>query len=108
LCDEQGIKVLFVPQVLLEEVLKTGNYNWWIPYVPISEMDDMMVAYNSTLKSVSEASGARYASGVLNHAWEKNDFVDMSHFTGTANRVLAEIIAKEIREELELTLDLEQ
>ena len=97
ICDEQGVRVLFVPQILLEEVLATGNYNWWIPYVPISEMDDMMVAYNSVLKAVSDSSQSVFASAVIDYPWKKNDFVDMSHFTGHANGILAEILAKEIQ-----------
>lgn len=103
LCDEQGIKVLFVPQILLEEVLKTGNYSWWIPFVPTSEMDDMMGAYNSTLKTVADSTGAGFADEVLNHKWKKNDFVDVAHFKGPANQVLAEILATEVRKEFEPT-----
>ncbi|MFT4525826.1 MAG: lysophospholipase L1-like esterase [Bacteroidia bacterium] len=101
LCNQQGVKVLFVPQILMEDVLKTGNYNWWIPYVPTSEMDDMMVAYNEVLKNIADSTESDFAAEVLNHPWKKSDFVDMSHFTSRANGILAEILAGNIRQEFE-------
>lgn len=97
LCKSNGIDVLFVPQTLLEEVLKTGDYSWWIPYVPTEEMDDMMDAYNTALKAVADSNGVSYASEVLKHDWQKEDFVDLSHFNAEANKKLGEMIADEIR-----------
>lgn len=93
LCESQGVKVLFVPHVLLEEVLKTGDYKWWIPFIPTAEIDDMMEAYNSTLKEVSISNNVVFADSVLNHVWNDGDFVDMSHFNADANRRFAEIVA---------------
>lgn len=96
-CEHNGIKVMFVPQTLLEEVLLTGDYSWWIPYVPPEEMDDMMNAYNSALKAVADSNGILFASKVLEHNWAKEDFVDLSHFNANANRKLAEILAREVQ-----------
>ena len=96
-CKTQGIEILFVPQILLEEVLIAGDYSWWIPYVPTEEMDNMMDAYNLGLKVVAKSNGVPFASEVLNQNWKKEDFVDLSHFTNDANKKLAEILAHEIR-----------
>ncbi|MBL4587003.1 MAG: SGNH/GDSL hydrolase family protein [Flavobacteriales bacterium] len=98
LCRTQGIKVIFVPHVLLEEVLQTGNYNWWIPYIPNSEMDDMMRAYNSKLGEVSAASEIIFADKVLQQEWMKDDFVDMSHFNDSSNQKLAEILSVYVKD----------
>jgi lysophospholipase L1-like esterase len=97
LCKSNGIEVMFVPQTLLEEVLITGDYSWWIPFVPTEEMDDMMDAYNATLKSVADSAGVSFASTVLEYQWKKEDYVDLSHFTNNANKKLAKIVAAEIR-----------
>lgn len=97
ICKDQNVKVLFVPHILLEEVLKTGNYNWWIPFIPNSEIDDMMSIYNSALKDVSLSTESAFADSVLNHNWTKDDFVDMSHFNDNANRRFAEILAKHVQ-----------
>ena len=97
LCKSNGIEVMLVPQTLLEEVLKTGDYSWWIPYVPTEEMDDMMDAYNATLKSVADSAGVSFALTVMEYKWQKEDYVDLSHFTNNANEKLAKILAAEIR-----------
>lgn len=96
-CKNQEIEVMFVPQILLEEVLKTGDYSWWVPYVPTEEMDDMMETYNSGLQAVANSNGAAFASEVLEHHWNKEDFVDLSHFTNDANKKLAKMLANSIR-----------
>lgn len=96
LCAVQKLNVLFVPQIMLEDVLKTGNYSWWIPYVPNDQIDDMMAAYNQTLKDVADSSEAAFASSVLDHPWKKEDFVDMSHFNGEANRQFAKLLVPEV------------
>lgn len=92
ICESQDVKVIFVPHVLLEEVLKTGDYKWWIPFIPTSEVDDMMAVYNSTLKGVADANNIRFADSVLTHEWKTEDFVDMSHFNTTANQRFAKIL----------------
>jgi lysophospholipase L1-like esterase len=93
ICRSQNIEVLFVPQILLEEVLKTGDYSWWIPFIPTSEIDDMMLLYNQELKQVAENSNYYFADNVTSHDWSKKDFVDMSHFNRAANQQFAEILA---------------
>ncbi|MFT4682184.1 MAG: lysophospholipase L1-like esterase [Granulosicoccus sp.] len=96
ICKRQGTRVLFVPQILLEEVLESGNFNWWIPYVPTAEMDNMMHEYNLALKEVADSSGSEFSSAVLSHPWKKTDFVDMSHFNGASNQRMAELLATQI------------
>lgn len=103
-CEHNGISVLLVPQTLLEEVLLTGDYSWWIPYVPSEEMDDMMDTYNSVLKTVADSNGIPFASKVLEHNWTANDFVDLSHFNAAANKKLAEIVANKIQTDSSLTV----
>jgi lysophospholipase L1-like esterase len=98
ICRSQGIEVLFVPQILLEEVLNTGDYSWWIPFVPTSEIDDMMLLYNQELKQVAENTNYFFADSVISYEWSKKDFVDMSHFNRAANQQFAEILAKYIVE----------
>ena len=88
---------MFVPQTLLEEVLITGDYSWWIPYVPAEEMDNMMDAYNGALKALADSNSVSFVSEVLEHNWQKEDFVDLSQFTNNANKKLAEIIASSIQ-----------
>lgn len=95
-CHSKGINVLFVPQILLEEVLTTGDYSWWIPFIPTEEIDDMMTAYNEALKTTAQKNNVIFAADVLKHNWNRNDFVDLSHFTNEANAALAKIIAQHI------------
>lgn len=96
-CRTRGIEVMFVPQILLEEVLKTGDYSWWVPYVPTEKVDDMMRAYNIALKAVANNNGVPFVSDVLEHSWQKEDFVDLSHFNNEANMELAQLIATKLR-----------
>ena len=96
-CKNSGYDVMFVPQPLLEEVLITGDFSWWIPYVPTEEMDNMMDAYNGALKALADSNSVSFVSEVLEHNWQKEDFVDLSHFTNNANKKLAEIIASSIQ-----------
>lgn len=102
LCRVQKLKVLFVPQIMLEEVLKTGDYSWWIPYVPADQIDDMMAAYNHTLKEVADSSDAVFSTSILDHPWKKEDFVDMSHLNGSANGQFAKLLAPEVIATLKL------
>lgn len=97
LCRTQDISVLFVPHILLEEVLQTGNFDWWIPYIPTSEIDDMMSAYNSKLSNVAVESEIAFADNVLSNNWTKDDFVDMSHFGNSGNRKLARILTGHVQ-----------
>ena len=97
LCKSNGIEVMLVPQTLLEEVLITGDYSWWIPFVPTEEMDNMMNDYNVALKTVTDSNRISFVSEALEHHWKKEDFVDLSHFDSEANLELAKIIANKLR-----------
>lgn len=96
LCKEQGIRPIFVPQILLEDVLKTGNLSWWVPYVKRTDLDDQMLIFNDRLRSVASGDSLTFVSGVADHPWVKEDFVDLTHFTPDANRQLAELIGQAI------------
>ena len=96
LCNEQNIKPIFVPQILLEDVLKTGSLSWWVPYVKRTDLDDQMLFFNERLKSVALEDSVTYVSDVAEHNWTKEDFVDLTHFNPEANRKLAELIGKAV------------
>ncbi|MFC2176528.1 SGNH/GDSL hydrolase family protein [Bacteroidota bacterium] len=98
MCKKQDVRPIFVPQVLLEEVLKTGDYSWWIPYVPTNELGDMMEIFNGRLREVADQDSILYVSAVSKHNWQKEDFVDLSHFTRQANAKLANIVADAVLE----------
>ena len=61
----------------------------------------MMWAYNMGLKAVAKSNGIPFASEVLEHNWQKSDFVDLSHFNNDANLELAQLIARKLRTGLE-------
>ncbi len=97
LCHTQEIIPLFAPQILLEEVLKTGDYSWWVPYIPTDEIDDVLNAYNQAMKTVADSSQAFYSDSFDKHHWEAEDFVDLSHFNAEANQKMANLLAKDVR-----------
>ena len=105
LCRNMDIIPILAPQILLEEVLITGNYNWWIPFVKNTDMDDMMRAFNDGTRHVAENNSVLFVNELSEHPWEKQDFVDMSHFNPSANRTMADIVAKAIEQQVEQVLD---
>ena len=101
LCESQGLKVIFVPQILLEDVLNEWGYAWWIPFIPTNQIDDVMMSYNQILKEVADSSNAIFTPQILEHPWAKQDFVDASHLNGAANKQLAELLTPTVLECLE-------
>lgn len=97
LCETQNIQPVFAPQIILEDALKTQNLSWWVRYVPQTEIDDMMAAYNNALETIADSAGVPFAKSVSEHDWQATDFVDPSHLNGPANAKLARLMTTEIQ-----------
>ncbi len=93
LCREQGVKPVFVPQIMNYLQLTSSASYGWMPYVRDCDLKDLIPHYNDRLRAVAESEKAGYAGDVLAFEWKDSDFVDYGHFSAAGNRQFARMIA---------------
>lgn len=92
--EDQGLRPILVPQVLVKESFAGGRLKWWIPEVDDSQLIDYMNQYNRVMEDVARAEGLRYADEVLKQQWTKDDFADASHLDAEGNRKFASVLQR--------------
>lgn len=94
LCKYHTDKVLFIPQILIEENIENDELNWWIPYIPSNQLLLVLDEYNATSKRVVDSANCVYLQEVDEFSWQADDFSDASHLNDKGNKKLAGIINK--------------
>jgi len=88
----QGLRPVFVPQLLVRESVAGERLRWWIPHVDDDELVEHLARYNAVTEEVAARHRLRFAREVLQHPWTKEDFADASHLNADASLRFAEIM----------------
>ncbi|MCX8110786.1 MAG: SGNH/GDSL hydrolase family protein [Syntrophorhabdaceae bacterium] len=95
LCRAQGIRPVFVPQIMNFDRLTGDKPYGWLPYVRDKDLKVFTAAYNQALKEVCLEQKADFIEDVLNVHWTEKSFVDnLGHFSPYGNQEFARIIAR--------------
>jgi len=92
----RGCRVIFVPQLLEQAAAVQGAYRWWIPFVPDKKLGAYLERFNRAMQEVASEKRVDYAGSVLEHAWSKDDFFDVSHLNAAGNRKFAALLKEAI------------
>ncbi len=90
-------QILVVPQVLNEENVKDGQLSWWIPFVPPSEVMNVMRTYNTVSLQTADTLGCAFLFKAMEMDWDKDLYTDPSHLNVVGNQILAVLIRDKIR-----------
>ena len=93
LCRRQGVKPVFVPQLLNYQALTKDKPYGWILFVRDRDLKTVMGAYNEALARVAKEEGAEFLGEVLEQPFGGSDFIDQGHFSEAGNRRFAQILA---------------
>jgi lysophospholipase L1-like esterase len=97
LLNAEGIRVLLLPQVLIEEGFYNGNYQWWAPFLS----DEIIVPFSDTLNGIMNQIAINQDVTYLKVdtiQWNINQFADPSHLNAVGNKTLAFAIGKQLLE----------
>jgi lysophospholipase L1-like esterase len=97
LCKLQGVRPIFVPQIMNWEALVSDRPYGWFPYVRDRDIRKIMEAYHASMERVAKAEGVSYAGEMLGVPFSKADFVDNGHFSAEGDRRFAQVLAKRIK-----------
>jgi len=86
----QGLKPVFVPQLLDRENVRGERLRWWIPHVAGDQLVDYLARYNAVTEEVAARHGLRFAREVLQQTWAEQDFADAGHLNAAASARFAE------------------
>ena len=96
LCKMQGVRPVFVPQVMNWEALAGEGTSPWSPYVRDKDHKKIMEAYYRSMAKVAKEEGVDCVSEVRAAPFERSDFVDSGHFSAQGTQRLARILAKRL------------
>jgi lysophospholipase L1-like esterase len=88
----QGLKPIFVPQILVRENVAGDRLRWWIPHVDDEQLVEYLARYNAVTEEVAARHQLYFAREVLQHPWAKQDFADASHLNADASQKFADIL----------------
>jgi lysophospholipase L1-like esterase len=98
LAQALGARVVLIPQILVEDMIKDGSYRWWTPYIDQRFLITALSHYNRILADQAAVSGQLYASTVLDMNWQKEHFADSSHLNQVGNQEFARWLAQLLKE----------
>jgi lysophospholipase L1-like esterase len=89
LCQKQGVKVVFIPQILNYKVLTSDKPYGFLPFVRDRDLRHYMDAYNETLAKTATDERVGFAEQVIKVDFQQSDFIDNGHFSPKGNRKFA-------------------
>ncbi len=97
LCKAQGVRPVFVPQIMNWKVLVSDKSYGWFPYVRDRDIKKIMDAYHASMEKVAKEEGVSYVGQMLEVPFSASDFVDNGHFSAEGNKRFAEVLAKALQ-----------
>ena len=94
LCRAQGVKPVFIPQIMNWPILTNDTPYGWLPFVKDKDLKTVVGAYNKTMEKVAREEGAEFVSEVLDKKFGPEHFLDIGHFTPAGNQVFASALAE--------------
>jgi lysophospholipase L1-like esterase len=92
IAEGQGLRPVFVPQLLDRENVRGERLRWWIPHVDDEALVDYLARYNAVTEEVAARHGLYFAREVLQTNWTKADYADAGHLNAAASLRFAEIM----------------
>jgi lysophospholipase L1-like esterase len=96
LARSQGIRPVFLPQVLNYAKLTEDRPYGWIPWVKDKDLRKAIAAYNQVMAKVALELDVEFVAQVERIKFDPEDFVDQGHFSGSGNRKFAEVVAQHL------------
>jgi len=96
----RNTRLVFIPQVVNRKAFEGRKLQWWIPYVPDEDLEEMVSLYNQCMKEVADSMRVGFADTIIHSGWSESDFIDPSHLKPEANLRFAGLIRTEIENEL--------
>ncbi len=93
LCRKQGVRAVFVPQLLNYEALTSEKPYGWLPFVRDRDLKKVMSAYNESMAKVAMQESVEFARGILGLRWVASDFIDQGHLSRAGNQRFARALA---------------
>jgi lysophospholipase L1-like esterase len=97
LCTTQGVRPIFVPQIMNWQALASDKPDAWFPYVRDRDVKKIMAAYHTSMESVARQEGVTYVGEALDVPFSSADFMDIGHFSPEGNRRFARLLAERIK-----------
>ena len=97
ICRQQGVRPIFIPQVLNYAELTSDQPYGWLPFVRDRDLKKVIAAYNETLAKVAQREGVGYIGEVLEPEYQAADFSDNGHFTNAGNEKFARAVEAGLR-----------
>lgn len=97
LCKAQGVRPVFVPQIMNWNVLVSDGSYGWFPYVRDRDIKKIMESYHASMEKVAKEEGVTYVGEMLNVPFSASDFVDNGHFSPEGNKRFAQVLAKALQ-----------
>jgi len=93
LCKAQGVRAVFVPQVMNYDALTSDKPYGWLPFVRDRDLKKVISAYNRSLAKIAREQNVAFAGTVLEQPWQNTDFIDCGHFSPAGNQRFARTMA---------------
>ena len=101
LCRAQGVRPVFIPQILNNEQLAGDRPYGWMPFIREKDMKDLIVVYNDALIKICREEKVDCINAVLQEPYSQKYFVDhLGHFSAYGNERFSRIIAAYLRDHL--------
>ncbi len=93
LCKKQGVRPIFVPQIMNWKVLVSDRPNAWFPYVRDRDIKKILDTYHASMEKVARQVNVPYVGEMLGVPFSEADFIDNGHFSPEGNRRFAQVLA---------------
>lgn len=92
----QGVKPIFVPQVIDHTRHSTDGGYGWVPLVPYRDVPKVLDRLNEDMRRLANRLDVPYLDAPLTIRWQATDFVDDGHFNAAGARKFADALAEPI------------
>jgi lysophospholipase L1-like esterase len=89
----QGVKPIFVPQVIDHVRHATDGGYGWVPLIPYRDVPKVLDELNEDARRLTARLGAPFIDEPLSALWHAGDFVDDGHFNAEGARKFADALA---------------
>jgi lysophospholipase L1-like esterase len=97
LCRQQGVRPVFVPQIMNYRVLTSDKPYGFLPFVRDRDLKTVIGAYNEAMARVAAEEQVVFASEVLEPSYSDDNFIDQGHFSREGNRVFAGALQRALK-----------
>lgn len=93
----QGVKPIFVPQVIDHVRHSTNTGYGWVPLIPYRDVPKVLDQLNADLRRLATRLDVPFVDTPHSVSWHADDFVDDGHFNAVGARKFADALIEPIR-----------